>query len=109
MDMYRTAGSTTGGFGGTQVAEAGLGEEEQPGAPSRTVAVADEVEVARVLAASTDYAVLQVQPGTAATDIKRRFREMAISLHPDKCKVRLRCWGALYRSWEHILGTRASF
>eukprot|EP00884_Botryococcus_braunii_P000883 jgi/Botrbrau1/10796/Bobra.0064s0002.1 len=70
-----------------QVDEANGAEEEGGVAPSKPVAVADEVEVARVLAASTDYAVLQVQPGTAAADIKRRFREMAISLHPDKCKV----------------------
>lgn len=66
-----------------------MGAEGDEAAPQAkpAVVVADEAEVERVLAASTDYAVLQVPAGTSGAELRRRFREMAISLHPDKCKV----------------------
>ncbi len=52
-----------------------------------TVSAADAAEVARVLAARDDYAVLRVQPGASSAAVRRRYREMAVSLHPDKCRV----------------------
>lgn len=48
---------------------------------------ADEEEVKRVLSARNDYDVLQLQPGADAATVRRRYREMAVSLHPDKCKT----------------------
>jgi hypothetical protein len=45
-------------------------------------------EVARVLAASDDYAVLGLPPGGGAGGaggLRARYRALAISLHPDKC------------------------
>ena len=48
---------------------------------------ADDAEVQRVLKAKSDYAVLQLAPGTNAALVRRRYREMAVRLHPDKCKV----------------------
>ena len=30
--------------------------------------------------------LLQLQPGADTATIKRRYREMAVSLHPDKCR-----------------------
>lgn len=52
-----------------------------------TVSAADAAEVARVLAARDDYAVLRVQPGASSAALRKRYREMAVSLHPDKCRV----------------------
>lgn len=52
-----------------------------------TVSAADTAEVARVLAARDDYAVLCVQPGASSAAVRKRYREMAVSLHPDKCRV----------------------
>ncbi|KAK2080065.1 hypothetical protein QBZ16_002461 [Prototheca wickerhamii] len=48
---------------------------------------ADEKEVDRVLKAGSDYQVLQLEPGASAAEAKKRYRQMAIALHPDKCDV----------------------
>lgn len=57
-------------------------------AAARTpVAFADRAEVDRVLAAGSDYGVLRLAPGADAASVRRRYREMAVQLHPDKCKV----------------------
>lgn len=52
-----------------------------------TVTFADKDEVKRVLGAGSDYAVLRLAPGADAASVRRRYREMAVQLHPDKCKV----------------------
>lgn len=31
--------------------------------------------------------LLQINPGADALSIKRKYRELAVALHPDKCKV----------------------
>lgn len=49
--------------------------------------VADTEEVQRVLCSRTDHEVLQVAPGASAAVIRKRYRELAVSLHPDKCAV----------------------
>lgn len=54
---------------------------------SRAHLFADEAEVQRVLKAASDYGVMQLAPGTSAALIRRRYREMAVRLHPDKCNV----------------------
>ena len=46
---------------------------------------ADDKEVDRVLKAGSDYQVLQLEPGASAAEAKKRYRQMAIALHPDKC------------------------
>lgn len=51
------------------------------------VSAADTAEVARVLAARDDNEVLGVQPGASSAAARRRYREMAVALHPDKCRV----------------------
>ena len=33
------------------------------------------------------YELLQINPGADALSIKRKYRELAVALHPDKCKV----------------------
>lgn len=53
-------------------------------AKSGPVNVADAAEVARVLEARDDYEVMRVQPGASAGTVRRRHREMAVALHPDK-------------------------
>ncbi|CAL5225192.1 g7975 [Coccomyxa viridis] len=52
-------------------------------APGASTA-ADEKEVARVLRARDDYEVLRLSPGCTLTALKKRYREMAVVLHPDK-------------------------
>lgn len=49
-------------------------------------ATADAAEVERVLSSRDDYALLQLAPGAASAAIRRRYRELAVALHPDKCK-----------------------
>ncbi len=51
------------------------------------VSAADAAEVARVLAARDDYEVLSIQPGASSAAVRKRYREMAVALHPDKCQV----------------------
>jgi hypothetical protein len=51
------------------------------------VTFANQAEVDRVLAAGSDYGVLRLAPGADAASVRRRYREMAVQLHPDKCKV----------------------
>ena len=48
---------------------------------------ADEKEISRVLHATSDYKVLELVPGVDAAAIRKRYRELAIRLHPDKCKL----------------------
>ncbi|GAB4813632.1 hypothetical protein N2152v2_000678 [Parachlorella kessleri] len=52
-----------------------------------SVSYADEYEVQRVLRCTSDYEVLKLQPGVDTVNIKRRYREMAVVLHPDKCRA----------------------
>lgn len=44
-------------------------------------------EVQRVLASKSNYEVLQLKPGCSSAALKKRYRELAVRLHPDKCKV----------------------
>lgn len=46
---------------------------------------ADEAEVNRVLKAHSDYGVLKLHPGVDAAAMRKRYKELAITLHPDKC------------------------
>jgi hypothetical protein len=52
-----------------------------------SAADADEAEVKRVLSSKNDYDVLQLKPGCDAAALKKRFKEMVVRLHPDKCKA----------------------
>lgn len=54
-------------------------------APRPSASAADAAEVARVLAATSDYDCLQIPIGSSADVIRRRYRDMAKALHPDKC------------------------
>ena len=57
-------------------------------APSAAAAPSgDDREVARVLKARDDYEVLRLSPGCPLPALKKRYREMAVLLHPDKCLV----------------------
>lgn len=67
-----------------QQAEADI-KAQKATAGSASISFADASEVERVLKASSDYAVLQLQPGVSASQAKKRYRQMAIALHPDKC------------------------
>ncbi|KDD77178.1 hypothetical protein H632_c3p2 [Helicosporidium sp. ATCC 50920] len=49
------------------------------------VTYATRADIQRVLDAPDDYSVLQVQPDTSAAELRRRYRRLAVTLHPDKC------------------------
>lgn len=40
-----------------------------------------------MLRARDDYEVLRLSPGCPLPALKKRYREMAVMLHPDKCLV----------------------
>eukprot|EP00775_Hariotina_reticulata_P010540 gene10540-10700_t len=61
-------------------------KQDAAGAAASAQAEADAVEVQRVLASTNDYDVLQLKPGCGAAALKKRYKEMAVRLHPDKCK-----------------------
>ena len=44
-----------------------------------------------LLRARDDYEVLRLSPGCTLTALKKRYREMAVVLHPDKSMVRKIC------------------
>ncbi|WIA28677.1 hypothetical protein OEZ86_011213 [Tetradesmus obliquus] len=56
-------------------------------ASSAAAADADEAEVKRVLSSKNDYEVLQLKPGCDAAALKKRYKELVVRLHPDKCKA----------------------
>ena len=51
-----------------------------------------------MLAARDDYEVLRLPVGAAAAALRKRYREMAVALHPDKCRV---CSGVGARACMH--------
>lgn len=74
--------------GFSEAFEAAKAAAAQEIAAGRAAAVsANECEVQRVLRAKSDYDVLQLEPGADAAAVRRRFREMAVTLHPDKCRL----------------------
>ena len=48
------------------------------------VVFADSKEIDRILVAKSDYAVMQLVPGTSGPDLRKRYRDMCLSTHPDK-------------------------
>lgn len=50
------------------------------------VAVADAEEVQRVLQCNDDYACLKLHVGASLSQARRSYRQMAMALHPDKCR-----------------------
>jgi hypothetical protein len=61
-------------------------KQDAAGAAAGAQAEADAIEVQRVLSSKSDYDVLQLKPGCGAAALKKRYKEMAVRLHPDKCK-----------------------
>ncbi|GLI61606.1 hypothetical protein VaNZ11_004024 [Volvox africanus] len=70
------------------LAEAATPEGEQGAeAPSGlSVRLAGPEEVRRVLGAVSDYEVLQLPAGCTAMEVRKAYRRLAASLHPDKCR-----------------------
>jgi len=48
------------------------------------IVFASELEINRILSAKSDYAVLQLTPGATSSELRKRYREMCLSTHPDK-------------------------
>ncbi|KAL3130262.1 hypothetical protein ABBQ38_008095 [Trebouxia sp. C0009 RCD-2024] len=64
-----------------QMADAEAAQRKTP------VKLASADEIRRVLNAKTDYDCLQVNLQADALTIKRKYKELAVALHPDKCKA----------------------
>ena len=73
------------GFAGSLAAEFGNIGDKPCSFNEQTAADNDEVD--RILSAHTDYEVLNLHPGVDASTVKRRYREMAVKLHPDRCNA----------------------
>lgn len=71
------------GFAGALAAEFGK-LDNNPASMNQLVA-ADKDEVDRILSAHTDYEVLNLYPGVDAFTVRKKYREMAVKLHPDRC------------------------
>jgi DnaJ-domain-containing protein 1 len=56
-------------------------------AAAEASAPADGETVKGVLAAGSAWEVLQLKKGAGAADVKRRYKELARKLHPDKCSI----------------------
>ena len=71
-----------------------LAREMNASQSTSKVNAASTAEVERVLAAKTDYDVMQVRPGASLAAVRKRYRAMTLALHPDKCKVSAAriCW-----------------
>ncbi|KAK9823968.1 hypothetical protein WJX72_006705 [[Myrmecia] bisecta] len=56
-------------------------------AATRKIPFADDAEVQRVLRSKSDYELLQLPQGADKATVRKKYKEMAVALHPDKCKV----------------------
>lgn len=45
--------------------------------------------------ARDDYEVFYLRPGACAADVRKRYKDMAVALHPDRCRVRITS------AWSH--------
>jgi curved DNA-binding protein CbpA len=52
----------------------------------QTIQFADDSEIKRILNAKSDYMVLGLSPGVDGATVRKRYRQIAITVHPDKCK-----------------------
>lgn len=59
---------------------------EEINASKKPIVFADDAEIKRILSAKSDYIALGVSPGADATAIRKRYRQVAVTVHPDKCK-----------------------
>lgn len=73
------------GFASSLAAEFGNIDDKPFSFNEQTAADNDEVD--RILSAHTDYEVLNLHPGVDASTVKKRYREMAVKLHPDRCNA----------------------
>ena len=55
--------------------------------PELTAEELDRIAVRRVMAAGSDWAVLDLAVNSHATWVRRAYRDLARRLHPDKCKA----------------------
>ena len=98
-ERARAASNLLSGFAGARArAGAGthsgvpLGEEGTTGAssdlgPELTAEELDRIAVRRVMAAGSDWAVLDLAVNAQAERVRRAYRDLARRLHPDKCKA----------------------
>lgn len=67
-----------------QARVAGALRAATPAAPARDATPAMEAVVRRVRLAEGHYAVLGLEKGAGDAEVKKAFRKLALSLHPDK-------------------------
>lgn len=64
---------------------------------------ANAAEVARVLAARSHLECLQLPQSPSKEALKRKYRTMAVSLHPDKCKVSMTYSTIRWAAHGHVM------
>lgn len=92
MEQRKSRLNSAFGAAFASAAKAQAAAKQQASAAAAAAAAAggvdvDAQEVKRVLASKSHYEVLRLQPGCGSAALKKRYREMAVRLHPDKCKV----------------------
>ena len=92
MEQRKSRLNSAFGSAFANAAKAQAAAKQQAAAAAAAAAAAsgvdlDAEEVKRVLASKSHYEVLRLQPGCGSAALKKRYREMAVKLHPDKCKA----------------------
>mmetsp|Transcript_13639 Transcript_13639/g.27245 ORF Transcript_13639/g.27245 Transcript_13639/m.27245 type:complete len:220 (-) Transcript_13639:1859-2518(-) len=54
-------------------------------ASKEKISFAGQEEIDRILSAKSDYSVLGLSPGADGVQIRKRYRQIAVTVHPDKC------------------------
>lgn len=54
-------------------------------ASKEKISFAGQEEIDRILSAKSDYSVLGLSPGADGAQIRKRYRQIAVTVHPDKC------------------------
>ena len=51
-----------------------------------SIVTAGDKEIQKILHATSDYSALGISPGADAAAIRKKYRQIAVTVHPDKCK-----------------------
>ena len=80
------AGTHAGNANSTGGGE-GIDAADDEAVPELTAEEIDRVAVRRVMAAASDWAVLDLAVNAQAKWVRQAYRDLARRLHPDKCKA----------------------
>ena len=83
----RTGAGTHAGNANSTGGGEGIDTIDDEAVPELTAEEIDRVAVRRVMAAASDWAVLDLAVNAQAKWVRQAYRDLARRLHPDKCKA----------------------